>query len=239
MSNCLKLNKNLTCFENLDWKSDALLKICFKIWSFSKVFIHKLVFINFFSLSRFLRKQITAENGVLRDKKFQKSFSASKTFIKICFFYKSNSLRNLIRCKTVFYRNLTRSKILDLDFVEFQKIGSKSDALELLDSKYDALYKNDSKTDFFSKILTPILFLNENIFFCNNFSENAQKSQHWSLYGVYWPAKFFFESQFSKKFWFSNNTFFIENWCVVNILTQVLTLCGTQIKLWHENFRFV
>ena len=102
MTSCLKLTKNLTFFENHDSKSDAFLKICFKIWFFSKVFVHKLVFMHFFSISSFLRKQITAEVGVLRDKKFQKRFSASKTFIKICFFFKkSNSFRNLI-CETCF-----------------------------------------------------------------------------------------------------------------------------------------
>ena len=94
--------------------------------------------------------------------------------------------------------------------------------------------KKDSQTVFFSKILIPILFLNENNFFRNNFSKNAQKDQHWRLYGVYWPAKLFLVSQFSKKSWFSNNTFFIENWCGVNILTQVLTLSGNQFKLWRE-----
>ena len=97
--------------------------------------------------------------------------------------------------------------------------------------------KNASKTDYFQKVWSNC-FLNENIFFRINFSKNAQKSQHWRLYGVYWPAKLFFESQFSKEFWFSNNTFSIENWCVVNILTQVLTLCGNQFKLWREVFYF-
>ena len=68
--------------------------------------------------------------------------------------------------------------------------------------------------------------------------QECKKSQHWRLYGVYWPAKLFFESRFSKKFWFSNNTFSIENWCVVNILTQFLTLCGNQFKLWQEVLYF-
>ena len=101
-----KMFQNLTCCKNsdskndelfkVDWKSDIfwnswfevgrVVKTCFNISFFSKFFIRKLLFIHFYSISWFLRKQITADVGVLRHKKFQKRFFASKTFIKICFF---------------------------------------------------------------------------------------------------------------------------------------------------------
>ena len=171
-------------------------------------------------------------------KSSKKDFLQAKHPSKSVSFYKSNSLRNLIRCKTCLFE-IWLVQTYGFEICRVVKNGSKSDAFESFDSKHDALYKKWFKNRFFSKNLIPILFLKEQKFFRNNFSKNAQKSQHWRLYGVYWPAKSFIESQFSKKFWFSNNTFFIEVWCVVNILTQILTLCGTQVKLWHENFSFV
>ena len=89
-----KMFQNLTCCKNSDSKNDELFKVdqksdifweswfkvwcvvktCFKIWFFSKFFIQKLFIILFFSISWMLRKQITAEVGVLGDKKFQKDF---------------------------------------------------------------------------------------------------------------------------------------------------------------------
>ena len=185
-----------------------------------------------------MRKQITAEVGVLGDKKFQKYILQAKQSSKSVFFYKSNSLPSLICCQTCLFEIL---QILSFSIRNCRvvKNDSKSNAFEIPDSKHDASYKKCFKNRLFSKSLIQFLFLNENKFFRNKFSKNAQKSQHRRPYGVFWPAKLFLVSQFSKKSWFSNNTFFIENWCVVNILTQVLTLFGTQFKLWHENFCFV
>ena len=85
MTSCVELTKNLTYFETLDSKSDALLKTCSKIWFFSKVLIQKLFFFHFFSISWFLRKRILKEFGVLRGKRIEKWFSSSKSFIKIGF----------------------------------------------------------------------------------------------------------------------------------------------------------
>ena len=164
-------------------------------------------------------------------------FSASKSFIIICFFYKSIPLEKLMRCKTFFSKSDIFYSFLFEIFVFYKKCF-KSEAFEILDSKHDALYKKGFKNRFFfSKYMIQVLFLND-FFFRNNFSKNAQNSLYWRLYGVFWPTILFFESQFSKKSWFSNNTFLTENWCVANILTQVLTLCGNQFKLWHEVFYF-
>ena len=144
-----------------------------------------------------------------------------------------------MRCK-FFFRNLTRSKIFNSKFVELWKNGSKSDAFKILDSKYDALYNKWFKNWIFWKILIQKFFIKEqNNFSRNNFSMNAQKSQLWSFYRVYWPDKTFFESQFSNKLWFSKNSFLIELWCVVKVLIQVLTLCGcSSYTLTRSNFLF-
>ena len=154
-------------------------------------------------------------------------------FLQIKFTSKSDLLSNL------FVRNLADSKFFYSKLSSCKKNGSKSDAFKIPDSKHDASYKKCFKNRLFSKSLIQFLFLSENIFFRNKFSKNAQKSQHWRLYGVYSRAKLFFESQFSKKSWFSNNTFFIEDWCVVNNLTQVLTLCGNQFKFDTKFFIFL
>ena len=90
---------------------------------------------------------------------------------------------------------------------------------------------NDSKTDYLQNFWSKKFFIKKkNNFFRNNFSNDAQKSQLWRFFGVNWPDKLFFGSQFSKKNRFSNHTFFIEDWCVVNILTQVLTLCWNALE---------
>ena len=125
-----RMFQNLTCCKNsdsknyelfkVDWKSEKfriswfkvwrVVKTCCKISFFSKFFIQKLFIIHFFSISWSLRKQITAEVGVLGDKKFQKNFlqakhsSKSVFFLQIKFTSKSDLLSNL------FVRNLADSK---------------------------------------------------------------------------------------------------------------------------------
>ena len=153
-------------------------------------------------------------------------------FLQIKFTSKSDLLSNL------FVRNLADSKFFYSKLSSCKKNSSKSDAFQIPHSKHDASYKKCFKNRLFSKSLIQFFF-NENIFFRNQFSKNARKSQHWRLYGVYWRAKLFIERQISKKSWFSDNTFFIEDWCVVNNLTQVLTLCGNQFKFDTKFFIFL
>ena len=173
-----------------------------------------------------MRKRIAAKVGFFWGKTIQKWLSENRTFIRLCFFYKSISLQNLMRCK-FFFRNLTRSKIFNSKLVELWKNGSKSDAFKILDSKYDALYNKRFKNWIFWKFLIQKFFIKEqNKFSRNNFSMNAQKSQLWNFHRVHWPDRTIFESEFSNKFWFYKNSFLIESWCVVKILIQVLTLCG-------------
>ena len=83
-----------------------------------------------------------------------------------------------------------------------------------------------------------LLSRKKNNFFRNNFSKNAQKSQLWRFYGVIWPDKWFFENEFSNKFWFPKNSFFIKIWCVVEPLIEVLTLCGYSIQTLTRSIFF-
>ena len=145
-----------------------------------------------------------------------------------------------MRCK-FFSRNLLRSKTFDSRFVELWQNGSKCDAFEILDSKNDALYKKWFK-NWFSKTLiqkSENLFIKKKnkLFTEQLFQECAKKKQHWRFYGVYWPDKCFFEREFSNKFWFSQNSFFIEIECVVKILIQFFMLCGySSYTLARNNF---
>ena len=105
-----------------------------------KILHSKTVYYPFFSISWFMRKQITTEVGVLRDKKFQKRFSASKTFIKICFFtiqihFEIWSVVKLVCSKSDTFQNY------GFESCRVVKTGSKSDAFESFDSKYEELYK--------------------------------------------------------------------------------------------------
>ena len=119
-------SKNDELFK-VDWKSDMfwnswfkvwrVVKTCSKIWFLSKFFIQKLLYIHFFTISWFLRRQITAEVGVLRDKKFQKRFSASKTFIRICFF-KNQILFELLSVVKLVCSKSDSFKIMDSKVVE-------------------------------------------------------------------------------------------------------------------------
>ena len=149
--------------------------------------------------------------------------------------YKSVSLQNLFRCKTFFFEIIHVLNFSIRTLSSCKKMALCLTRLKFLIQIMLRCTKNDSKTDFFQKVWSNFFFLNENNFFRNNFSKSAQKSQHWRFYGVYWPAKLFFESQFSKNLDFLKITFFIENWCVVNILTQVLTLCEFLIQTFTRS----
>ena len=97
----------------------------------------------------------------------------------------------------------------------------------------------DSKIEYFQNFRFRKTFKKKKKqFFRNNFSKNAQKSQLWRFYGVNWPDKWLFESEFSNKFWFSKNSFFINIWCVVKPLIEVLTLCGYSIKTLTRSIFF-
>ena len=144
--------------------------------------------------------------GLCVIKSSKKDFLQAKHPSKSVCFYKSNSLRNLICCKTCLFE-IWLVQTYGFEICWVVKNGSKSDAFESFDSKHDALYKKWFKNRFFSKILIPFFFEWRKIFPQQLFQE-CKKSQHWRPYGVFWPAKSFFESQFSKKFRFSNNNFF-------------------------------
>ena len=109
-------------------------------------------------------------HGLIGSKKW---LSESKTFIKVCF-VRINSISKSHGVQNIFFRNMTRSKIFDSNFVELWKNGSKSEAFEILDSKYDPLYKKWFKNWLLSKS-----FIIKNNFFRNNLSKNGQKRQLW------------------------------------------------------------
>ena len=163
--------QNLTCCKisvskndeliKVDRKSDVFWKSWFKIWRVVKNLFQNLIlfkslrsqtgFYALFLHTKFFEKADNCRSWGFACKKFHKRFCASKTSIKICFFYKSNSLRNLIRCQTCLFEiwQILKFSILNCRVV---KNGSKSDTFEFPDSKHDASYKNASKTDYFQKV---------------------------------------------------------------------------------------
>ena len=164
MTGCVKLTKNLTYSEFLDSKSDALLKTCFKIWFFSKVFKRNCFFFHTFHQWVVFEKTHNCKNWRFHGLKIsEKCFSESKTFDKVCFC--TNQFHFKIWCVVrLFFRNVTHSKISDSNFPEFWEIGSKSDAFKILDSKYYALYIKWFKKWLSSKILIQNFFMNKNHF---------------------------------------------------------------------------
>ena len=67
---------------------------------------------------------------------------------------------------------------------------------------------NDSKTEYFQNFLSKKTFIKKKKHFSpeQRFQE-CTKNQLWSFYGVNWPDKGFFESEFFYKVWFSKNRF--------------------------------
>ena len=59
----LKLGEITTRFQNLDSERERFWKSCLKIWSFWKVLIRNLFFLNYSTYSWFLRGRITAKIG--------------------------------------------------------------------------------------------------------------------------------------------------------------------------------
>ena len=144
----------------------------------------------------------------------QKWLSESRTFIKICFFYKSISLQNLMRCKTFFsetwhvlkfsIRNLSSCEKTALIWRIWNSWFKIWRVVQQMIQKL-IIFKN-----FDPKIQT-IFLKKKNNSLRNNFSKNAQKSQLCCFYCVNWPDKWFLESEFSDKFWFSRNSLFHWN----------------------------
>ena len=171
---------NLTCFENLESKSCALLKSCFKIWFFPKVLIFFCFDLKLF-FSIYSPNHGSWETAKLkklafsRGKKYRKKTFCKQIIHHNLFLYKSISLQKLMRCKFFFSKSDTFYNFL-FEIVVFYKKRSKSDAFEILDSKHDALYKKRFKNSFFSKNLIQVLFLNENFFSATTFPRMRKKA---------------------------------------------------------------
>ena len=110
----------------------------------------------------------------LSDKRVENWFSASKSFIIICFFYKSIPLEKLMRCKTFFSKSDTFYSFLFEIFVFYKKCF-KSDAFEILDSKHDALYKKGFKNRFFFQKIWSKFFFWMNFFFPQQLFQECTK----------------------------------------------------------------
>ena len=108
-------------------------------------------------------------------KSSKKDFLQAKHPSKSVCFYKSNSLRNLIRCKTCLFE-IWLVQTYGFEICRVVKNGSKSDAFESFDSKHDALYKNDSKTFFFQKIWSQFFFWKNKYFSATTFPRMHKKA---------------------------------------------------------------
>ena len=152
-----------------------------------------------------------------------------QNFLQNLYLYQSNSLRNLMRCKTFYSKSDTFWNFR----VQFYRILKKwLWVWRVWNSWFKTrrvVQKMIQKLNIF-KNFDPNFFI-ENNSFRNKFFKNAQKSQLWRFYGVNWLAKWFFESEYSISFCLSKNSFFIDVWCAVETLIQVPTLCRSSIQM--------
>ena len=74
----------------------------------------------------------------------------------------------------------------------------------------------DSKIDYFKNFwFKKKFYIKKKHFFQEqHFQECTKKPTLTFFFGVNWPDKIFFESEFSNNFWFSKNSFFIKIWCL-------------------------
>ena len=126
-----------------------------------------------------------------------------QNFHQNLFFHNLCSLQNLIRCKTFDFKNwhVVKFSIRSLLSCEIMALNLKH--------FWKSWFK---KWRFLQKMIQKLVFL-EN--FDPKLPKNAQESQLLRFYSVKWPDKRLFESEFSNKIWISENSFFIEIWCVV------------------------
>ena len=215
----------------------------------------KTVFYAFFLHIMVFEKPDNCRNWWFARYKDPKNVFCKETFIKICFFYKSNSLQNLIRCKTCFFEIWHVLKFSIQHLSSLKKLGLSLTHLKLLIQSMTHCTIKYSKTDYLQTLWPKFFFIKKN-FFRNNFSKNARKSQLWRLNGVYWPSKRF-ESAFSNIICFSKKVFssksdaLYKSWCKfwrygeiqlknrqhVNSLIQKLILCKTLIQTLRSSSR--
>ena len=198
MTSCVDLTKILTYSELLDSKSDALLKTCFKIWFFSKVLIEKYSFFHAFHQLMFFEKTHSCKIWRFPGLKHPKKVTFSKQIIRqSVFLYKSIPLQNLMRCKTLFSEIWHVLNVSIRNLSSCEKINLSLTRLKLLIQNMTRCTKIDSETDYFQNAL-----LLKTTFSGTTFPRMDKKSQHWRFYGVNWPAKWIFESEFYNKVWF-------------------------------------
>ena len=95
---------------------------------------------------------------------------------------------------------------------------------------------NASKTEYFQKVWSNFSFLNENIFFRNKFSKNAQKSQHWRF------TVYIDQLNCSLRASFPKNLDFLKTVCSSKFYAWLKSwpnfwrYVDNQFTLWHEVF---
>ena len=123
------------------------------------------------------------------------------------FLYKSSSLQNLMRCKTFDFEIWHVLKFSIRSFPSCEKMALSLTHLKFLIQDMTRCTTNDSKTDYFQKFWSKKIFKKKKTTFTEQLFQECTKSQLWRFYGVNWPDKWFFESEISNKFWFSQNSF--------------------------------
>ena len=187
--------QSLTCCKNSDSKNDELFKVdsksdmfwrsWFKIWRVVKNLFQNLIFLKnldsktgFFSI--FSPNHGSWESAkpkklaFSRGKRIENWFSASKSFIIICFNTNQFHFKNW--CVVNFFSSKSDTFYIFLfEIVVFYKKCSKSDAFEILDSKHHALYKKRFKNRFFSKKFDPSSFIEWKLFFPQQLFQECTK----------------------------------------------------------------
>ena len=124
-----KYTQNLTCCIIFKSKSDACLKIWFKIWHVIKTLIQNLTRRkNFDSKSCFLVKLFYSKSCFLEKFFSSKLYFWEKIYFKIVLFRNNISPKTCF-LKNIFLQNLTRCKYLNQNLTRCKKFNLEADAL--------------------------------------------------------------------------------------------------------------
>ena len=171
--------------------------------------------------------------GLCVIKSSKKDFVQAKHPSKTVFFYKPNSFRNLIRCKTCLFE-IWLVQNYGFEICRIVENGSKSDAFEVLDSKYDALYKNDTETDFFQK-----KFFFEKTTFSRTTFPRMHKKTNFDVFTVYIDQlKCSLRASFPKNLHFLKTVFSSKFNAWLKSWPNFWRYVDIQFTFWHEVFYF-
>ena len=143
----VKFTKNLTIYDILGSKSDALLKTFSKIWFFSKVLIGELFFFQIFHQLMAFAEALNCKNWRFHGVKWSESVFWKQNFHQNLFLYKSIPLQNLMRCKIIFPDISHVLKCSIRKFSSFEKLSLSLMRLKFLIQNTTRCIKTDSKAD--------------------------------------------------------------------------------------------